>query len=89
MTAKASAGKKKSSAKKRSSGRKTTRAKQPARSRRSAPIGNVKETAMKVLAGADAGAVPAVNPPLEEVAGKSDETAGIDRGGWEPGTSAE
>ena len=55
--------------------------------RRSAAVPAVKETAMKVLAGAAAGAVRAVIPPLEEIAGKSEETAGIDheeRGGGQP-----
>lgn len=40
--------------------------------------GSVKQTAMKVLAGAAAGAVRAIIPPLEEAAGKSAEAAGID-----------
>jgi hypothetical protein len=40
----------------------------------------LKKTAVKVMAGAAAGAVRAIIPPLEEAAGTSERTAGIKRG---------
>jgi hypothetical protein len=40
---------------------------------------------MKVLAGAAAGAVRAIIPPLEQAAGRSAEVAGIDKSGGEKG----
>jgi hypothetical protein len=45
----------------------------------------VRKTAMKVLAGAAAGAVRAIIPPLEQAAGRSAEVAGIDQSGGEKG----
>jgi hypothetical protein len=47
----------------------------------SATGAQLKKTAVKVLAGAAAGAVRAIIPPLEEVAGTSEEVAGTKAGG--------
>src|SRR5690349_251167 len=81
----ASSGASKSSAQKstskqtasKSSAGKTGAAKKSSAKRSSGTTKKLKETAVKVLAGAAAGAVRAVIPPLEEVAGTSEETAGI------------
>lgn len=57
-----------------------TGAKRVAGGRRSAQAAaNIRKTAVKVLAGAAAGAVRAMIPPLEKVADSSEETAGTGR----------
>ncbi len=74
---------KKSPAKK-SAARKTAAKRPTARRTRSKVVSSrvttqVKTTAMKVLAGAASGAVQALIPPLEEAAGRSARTAGMDK----------
>src|SRR5687767_8472771 len=73
----AKAGGKKSAGTK-SSGSKSASAKKGGARKTSATKGQLQKTAVKVLAGAAAGAVRAIIPPLEEVAGTSEQTAGIE-----------
>lgn len=51
----------------------------------SAATKQIKQTAVKVLAGAAAGAVRAIIPPLEEAAGTGEKTAGIKGEGGKKG----
>lgn len=53
--------------------------------KRSAAKSQIRKTAAKVLAGAAAGAVRALIPPLEEAAGTSEEAAGLNRQGGNKG----
>jgi hypothetical protein len=57
-----------------------------ASSTKSGTTKTLKKTAVKVMAGAAAGAVRAIIPPLEEVAGTSERAAGIKPGA--PGSGA-
>ena len=64
---------------KRSGGTRTGRKKGGSR-RTSGTTKTLKKTAVKVMAGAAAGAVRAIIPPLEEAAGTSERAAGIKQG---------
>jgi hypothetical protein len=76
----------------RSPGRKKPAAKNSAGGKRTAggrrserPTAQIRKTAVKVLAGAAAGAVRAMIPQLEEVAGSSEQVAGTARPRGEAG----
>ena len=56
------------------------RAKKGGSKRTSSATKTLKKTAVKVMAGAAAGAVRAIIPPLEEAAGTSERAAGIKQG---------
>ena len=64
---------------KRSGGTRTGRKKSASRGT-SGATKTLKKTAVKVMAGAAAGAVRAIIPPLEEAAGTSERAAGIKQG---------
>ena len=74
------------------SGGSRTRGKKPggkrAASNRSGATKTLKKTAVKVMAGAAAGAVRAIIPPLEEAAGTSERAAGIKRGSFDKGAKS-
>jgi hypothetical protein len=85
----AKAGRRKSSAR---SGRSRTGTKKSGARRAASTSGatkTLKKTAVKVMAGAAAGAVRAVIPSLEEAAGTSERAAGIKRGSASNGAKPE
>jgi hypothetical protein len=84
MPAKKKSKRRTAAAKKRSRG-----ARKPARRRRATPAkSKIRKTAVKVLAGAAAGAVRAIIPPLEEAAGSSEQVAGLPTRGGQRGRTA-
>ena len=62
------------------SGRTRTARKKGGSRKTSGATKTLKTTAVKVMAGAAAGAVRAVIPPLEKAAGTSERAAGLERG---------
>ena len=70
------------------SGRTRTARKKGGSRKASAATKTLKTTAVKVMAGAAAGAVRAVIPPLEKAAGTSERAAGLERGSARKATSA-
>lgn len=70
------------------SGRTRTARKKGGSRKASGTTKTLKTTAVKVMAGAAAGAVRAVIPPLEKAAGTSERAAGLERGSARKATSA-